>query len=209
MLQYHQRIGDFRLQAFASGQFLVVPNWAGQFAAFMDAQQMDPAPEPKAGDTEAPKVWAGKSMKAVTSDGGLAGTELEEGEVIDESLFVSWHGVSKDVSKETKSHAHAPACFAERDAFKILLEHDLADLPNREYFSLSYHTQSCQWHARNADGNNFAPTWGKLRSELKSLLMAVEQLWLWYLDSATNALELEEAQEHIARLKSFGEHIEF
>lgn len=182
--------------------------FAGQAAA-MDVQ-CDPAPEPKPGSTEVQnaKVWMNGSLKEVNSNGDHVENDGAEcGEVWDESLFITWHSSSKSGSSEAKPHVHAPSSFASRESFQVLLKNGLADLPGVAGYTLSHHSSSHQWHARNPEGSNYAPTWGTSRTELQCLVLAMLKVWTWFRDSLTNDLEIEQAQSYIEKLQVFGDSI--
>ena len=181
--------------------------FAGQ-AAEMDTHY-DPAPEPKAGSTEVQhaKAWINGSLKGVNSNGDQS--ENDGVEAWDESLFITWHSCSKSgsSSSETKPHMHVPSSFSSRESFQVLLKMELADLPGVPGYTLSHHCSSQQWHARNPEGSNYAPTWGKARTELQALVLAMLKVWTWFRDSLTNDSEIEQAQSCIDKLQAFGDSI--
>lgn len=75
---------------------------------------------------------------------------------------------------------------------------DLAKLPPAEGYGLWCHVSSSQWHVHDKGTNkNFAPTWGNKRSPKVALLMALRQLWRWFLEKTPSNVE---GVAHLARL---------
>lgn len=106
---------------------------------------------------------------------------------------------------------HTPACFFARDAFCALSEEGLTKLPPDDRFKLAYHNSTQQWHARwnselAGDPKNYAPSWGSVRSETSALLLALIQLWKWYL---TTVDEDSEGQKHLKILQMHSDKISF
>jgi len=85
-------------------------------------------------------------------------------------------------AKNKQGKMHVPPCFFTRDAFCALESEGLAVMPDSISLKLSHHSSSQQWHARCTIRKlNFAPKWGEKRSETLALLLALKQLWSWYL----------------------------
>lgn len=161
----------------------------------MNALQMDPAPGPKAGSEDHGTVWV--PNVGVVADPSAEGFDQDANDdqpVFDETDMITM------VAKQ-----HVPAGFWERAAYQTLHEAELAALPSG--FGLSYHSVSCQWHARwEAEAKNFAPSWGKARSELKALVLAVIQLWKWHVSIQPND---HDAKSHLEKLQEYEKGIGF
>lgn len=117
-----------------------------------------------------------------------------------------------DVEGAQRVKPTVPSTFYTREAFTTLEAEGLARLPDRPGFMLAYHASSTQWHARLADEHvqsdgqrNYAPTWGGLRSERKALLLALCQLWTWYLERFQDA----EGAAHLQRIQTAMDEITF
>ena len=172
---------------------------SGQMDAHMSALQMDPAPEPKAASIKPSKVWTGGGNFAAVGGQEAA----EEASDTDVQAFDE-----KDMATSTSvSKAHIPACFFDREAYCTLSKQGLADLPDSGSFYLSYHNQSLQWHGRwPAESKNYAPTWGEIRSELKSLLLVLIRIWQWHLSICPEDVE---ATSHLKKLESYADTVTF
>ncbi len=97
--------------------------------------------------------------------------------------------------------------FFAREAFKSLSEKGLAVIPPEQGYLLSYHSKSFQWHARCVwKDANMAPTWGAMRTEEQALCLAIERLWIWFVelnpDDENGALRLEKVREHLKKIGS-------
>ena len=133
----------------------------------MGEKQMDPAPATKAGESKAESVWvpgAAALMKPEKLSEEAKGLSELLSPKFDESKMV------------TAVKSYTPPSFFERDAYKQLQEMNLESVPGSG-FTLAYHTVTQQWHARNSNGENYAPAWGKHRTELCALTMALDALW--------------------------------
>lgn len=162
----------------------------------------DPAPEPKPGSDDAPKLWVSGVLTSADkiAEGGLA----EPGELPDVSNCISLLGGESE-SAEKPSAAHAAPSFFTRDVYTQLASHDLHLIPNEKGYVLSYHSESQQWHARKP-GANFAPKWGDNRSELKCLLLVLLRLWDWFLDEFP---EDPFAKNHLSKLAEYEKTVLF
>lgn len=149
----------------------------------MPIQYMDPAPAPEAGSVVCPEPM----QLAIGLNMDDPEGEYDEDMCVDEVAdSESPHQDDVSYMKESTTHAYVPAGFSEKEEYCMLKDEGLTTLPFKEGegFALRCHNQSQQWHAVwEAKKRNFAPTWGKRRSKLMSLLAALRQLWLWYLVS--------------------------
>ena len=164
----------------------------------MSALQMDPAPAAEPNKHE-PKVWLGGGTFGVPhQDTEPFGSDAEmgDGEPFDENnMFVS-------ISKK-----QVPPCFFEREAYCTLSKQGLCDLPECGDFKLSYHSVSCQWHAMWGS-SNYAPSWGKIRSEIKALLLVLIRIWKEHVSTLAEQ-DAAPAKEYLHRLESYSEDISF
>lgn len=176
----------------------------------MENLQMDPAPTTKAGEDTQSKVWAPSSSNMMQPS-VIAEAPIDplvegpaDGEFIDESNMIQMHGHKQPGGS---SHSHTPPGFFEREAYADLEKVGLTALPMADGYVLSYHKVTRQWHARDPSGSNYAPTWGLIRSELKALLLALDQLWDWYVE--TNPDDKVDAEEHLQNIRSYSNSIPF
>eukprot|EP00438_Fugacium_kawagutii_P013038 Skav208331 [mRNA] locus=scaffold1961:236136:236630:+ [translate_table: standard] len=154
--------------------------------------ESDPAPEPKPGSDDAPKLWV--SGVLVPAEKIAEGCLAEPVELPEEAQCISLLGGESESAGKPSSHA-APNFFT-RDVYSLLADHGLHVIPNEKGYVLSYHSESQQWHGRKP-GANFAPKWGENRSELKCLLLVLLRLWDWFLDEYP---EDPFATKHMAKL---------
>ncbi|CAK9086713.1 unnamed protein product [Durusdinium trenchii] len=182
----------------------------GQVKTHMENLQMDPAPTTKAGEDTQSKVWAPSSSNMMQPS-VIAEAPIDplvegpaDGEFIDESNMIQMHGHKQPGGS---SHSHTPPGFFEREAYADLEKVGLTALPMADGYVLSYHKVTRQWHARDPSGSNYAPTWGLIRSELKALLLALDQLWDWYVE--TNPDDKVDAEEHLQNIRSYSNSIPF
>lgn len=174
----------------------------------MALQYPDPAPDPEAGDDKcrAP-IAAGFNSVLLDDDNDVVSDE----EMFDEEGF---EAMMKDIqnddvdgefesAKVTTGKTHIPGCFFQRPVFCDLNKDKLTLMPSSEGMGLSYHKHSKQWHAWwLVEKKNYAPCWGKKRSELKALLLAMNQLWSWHLsilpDDQVGQSQLQRIQEKLS-----------
>lgn len=161
--------------------------------------EKDPAPAPEPASEKMPKVLGTSTVGA-----GDNMTDEQDPEHHD-SAFDEMDMVVH-VAKN-----HTPPCFFARDAFRALSEEGLTKLPPDDRFKLAYHNSTQQWHARwnselAGDPKNYAPSWGSVRSETSALLLALIQLWTWYL---TTVDEDSEGQKHLKMLQMHSDKIPF
>ena len=173
---------------------------SGQQEVHMQMVEMDPAPAREAGKDKVEKVWD-QSHKALVSHGSNEDGH-DEGQPFDEPKLVVAYG--KD---PTEKALHVPKSFFTREAFVELATQGLTKLPSGPKWQIAYHSQTRQWHARHEDHGNYAPSWGLNRSEMKALVLALQQLWDWYIQ--TDPADVEEAKSHLKRLDEFGNTISF
>ena len=168
----------------------------------MSAEQMDPAPAPKPGSTDASKVWLGGG-KIGDPTGVVAGLVDDD----DDDANMAPAAIDEANMFTSVSKAYVPACFFEREAYQQLHAEGLTDLPESGLFRLSYHSVSKQWHAMwEAESKNFAPTWGSLRSELKALLLVLIRIWEWQLSASPEDVA---AQECLNKIRAYSESVSF
>lgn len=167
----------------------------------MSGLQMDPAPHPKGGD-HLPKVWvAGEGLGEVGDAGAMDVIEKKQGEG-DETETVN----EGDLVVAVSQSKHTPPVFFTRPCYQELDGMGLTRLPEATGFTLSYHSVSCQWHARwqSAD-KHFAPSHGTIRSEMKALLLSLCKLWEWYLSTEDSV----EGKDYLKRLEEYMGKVEF
>lgn len=187
----------------------------GQEDGYMADLQMDPAPSVAAGKDKPEKVWQCKKNGKYSSATGHHGSDTSPmheatgwmpDDHVDESMLVTACG-AETKKKGAFEIKHVPATFFTRAAFVELAAKDLAKVPPGEGWQIAYHSQTKRWHARTPSKQNYAPTWGMRRSELKALCLALQQLWDWYINS--DPPDRTEADAHLARLVEFTDSIEF
>lgn len=187
----------------------------GQEEGYMMALQMDPAPGLAAGKGTMEKVWDPKKKRCSSpmhdNEPGASSMHDDEpagviDDEVDESKFVTACGA---LSKQKGAFEikHVPASFWKREAFSQLSSKGLAKVPPGEGWQIAYHSQTQQWHARCPQGWNYAPTWGSIRSELKALCLALQQLWDWYIQQGPP--DVAEANLYIAQLEEFSNSLKF
>lgn len=181
----------------------------GQMNAHMVDMQMDPAPEAKAGSEDPGKVWVPQeaAMKDISTTVEKKSDKKSEDE---ENVISEQDMISVIHDKSGVKRQYVPPSYFERGSFCMLELKGLEKIPLASGFTLSCHTQSGQWHARwmrepPGSTQNFAPTWGIQRSELKALCMALVQLWDWYLSVHDDT----EGKEHLKRLREYTDEILF
>ena len=180
---------------------------AGQLGQFMDQWSADPAPEPKAGGEKALKLLlpSGEVMEAEEVAAGDIAAAADESEPVNEAALVTVLG-SKQSDLKSGCHASKPHLFFTRDVYVELDKQGLTILPSVAGFGLSCHMVSHQWHGRLGD-KHFAPSWGeKIRSEMKSLLLVLIQIWSWFLETAPDDTN---AKEHHEKLTAFNATVPF
>ncbi|CAJ1437547.1 unnamed protein product [Effrenium voratum] len=96
--------------------------------------------------------------------------------------------------------AYAPPSFFSRPAYQVAAEKGLVQLPPSNGYGLWHHTSTSQWHAHHKGTNeNFAPSYKNNRSEEAALLLAMEKLWLWYLQEEPTDVD---GAEYLARIQA-------
>eukprot|EP00435_Cladocopium_sp_Y103_P041849 s3536_g11.t1 len=159
---------------------------AAELQPVQNGGYLDPAPAPMAGED----VWVEpisddpKALQCLLLDDDPSTDEEDlEGMMTELQNDEDAEGEeSTKIAKEAHGVTHVPACFFERDVFCKLEKENLTCFPPTNGLKLSYHSQSQQWHAKWVDRKlNFAPSWGATRSEMKSLLLSIKQLWVWHL----------------------------
>ena len=163
-----------------------LPDSTGQQQLVAYEEECDPAPAPAPGSKKT------HAHRIIEDDDGDSSQDEKSAPLMEEEFI-------KMVAVPKTEKAFTPPSFFEREAFRDLNERGLANLPPGQY-ALWYHVSSSQWHAHNkVTGKNFAPTWGKKRSETCAVLLALAQLWKWFVeDEPLDA----EGQAYLALLES-------
>lgn len=149
----------------------------------MTGQQVhlaDPAPAPAAGSDKQPSVPALEHMDQAESDGFHVKVLPSTGECSFMISEISETGKDKEDPKEI------PSEFRKRQAYIELEKEGCVDIPPMTGLGLFYHSSSQQWHTRFGKDleRNCAPKWSPtLRSERKSILIALVAMWKWYADT--------------------------
>ena len=190
-----------RVRHTCSGQCVSLSILAGQLGQFMDTWGADPAPEPKAGGDKALKMLlhSGKVVDAEEVAACETAAAEEETEPVNEADFVTVLG-SKQSDLKSGGNASKPHLFFNREVYQELDKLGLTILPSSPGFGLSCHNASHQWHGRFGE-KHFAPSWGEqIRSEMKSLLLVLIQIWSWFLETSPDDTN---AKEHHEKLRAF------
>ena len=164
----------------------------------------DPAPARAAGSEKDPKeIPMPKGWKQGESDGE---NDSKEAPAESECVFLSYHCRAKGTSsgsggEVTETKDYVPSQFKTRDVFVALESEGLTKIPPVSGCGIFFHSSTSQWHSKFGDGGkrNCAPKWSpSLRSEQKALLIALLQMWKWYVTLIENESNL----EHVARLQA-------
>lgn len=171
----------------------------GQELAMAD---VDPAPACAAGSSKQPTVRHWEPQDPANDDDDAS----NDGLIVDETNFISMNVAASAEPQNEGKRQHAPAAFMFRPAFVELKEEGFAELPNTDGVGLHYHKVSMQWHASWPAGNK-SPTWGKLRSEQKAILLALCALWRWFVQNCEWSTEEDNA--YLEKLKAKLETVTF
>ena len=143
----------------------------------------DPAAAPGAGSVKEPRP---------ITFGQLVPQDIPEGSQVDPDQFVCMVVTAGDHASRCKP----PASFMYRAAYQQLAEEGCVELPNSPGVGIYHHNQTCQWHAV-FNNQNFAPSWGAIRSERKALLSALHAIWEWFCAQNPN---MAAAKQHLDML---------
>lgn len=162
----------------------------------------DPAPEPAAG-SEKPMASKTSHCKSqdVEENPDVAPPDIVLGDLIASNSVDASDFVQMAIIPDHKVSCYKPPpSFMNRAAYRALAEEDLVNLPPLGSAGLWCHASTQQWHAHHGVKKiNFAPSWGNSRSETMAILLAIERLWLWYVEE--NPLD-EQAPKQLSLLKA-------